>query len=368
VSAHRHQHAAHIGVVDDGAGRRQRTVHRAALHAVTRVLDSLLVSAFGQRDALHAHAETRGVHHDEHVFQAAVFLANQRGSSTAVVAELQHRGRAGLDAQLVLDADAVHIVARAVRHHLWAQEQADALHALGRPCHARKHQVDDVVRHVVFAVGDEDLGAEKLEGAIRLRLCARAHGGQVRASLRLSQVHRARPRAFDHLGNEDRLLFVVAGGQQRLDGAVCQQRAQRKAEVGAVDHFAASSTNQLGQTLTAEFHRVLQALPATFGELPEGRLEAWRGRDHTVLERRRLLVAGPVQRCHHAFVELGAFLEHSNSCVVAGVFEPGQRGHSVNAGQLLHHEEHVLHRGSVCHVSSPDEKRAPDSAIKGALA
>jgi hypothetical protein len=101
-----------------------------------------------------------------------------------VVAVLQHGGGAGLDAQLVLDGDAVHVVARAqaavgVDQELRADEQADALHALGRAGHAGQHQVDDVVRHVVLAVGDEDLGAEELVvpsgcGSARVRTSARS--------------------------------------------------------------------------------------------------------------------------------------------------------------------------------------------------
>ena len=59
-------------------------------------------------------------------------------------------------------------------------EQADALHALGRAGHARQHQVDDVLGHVVLAVGDEDLGAEDACsvpsgcGSARVRTSARS--------------------------------------------------------------------------------------------------------------------------------------------------------------------------------------------------
>jgi hypothetical protein len=83
------------------------------LHAVAGVLHGLLVGALGNRNALHAHGVARGVHHDEHVFEATVFFAHQVAHGTAVVAKLQHGRGAGLDAQLVLDADAVRVVARA---------------------------------------------------------------------------------------------------------------------------------------------------------------------------------------------------------------------------------------------------------------
>ena len=182
----------------------------------------------------------------------------------------------------------------------------------------------DVLGHVVLAVGDEDLGAEDLVAAVGLRLGARAHRRQVAAGLRLGQVHRAGPLAGDHLRDVGCLLLGRAGGQQRLDRAVGQQRAQREAHVGAVEHLDAGRADGLGQALAAEVGRVLQALPAAFAELAEGLLEAGRGGDHAVLPRRRVLVAFPVQRREHAFVELGAFLEHRLRGVVAGLLEAGQ--------------------------------------------
>ena len=67
VGTHGHEHAAHIGVVNDGCRGFDGAVHRAALHTVTGVLGGFLVSPLGNRDALHTHRVTGGVHHDEHV-------------------------------------------------------------------------------------------------------------------------------------------------------------------------------------------------------------------------------------------------------------------------------------------------------------
>jgi hypothetical protein len=203
LRAHAHQHAAHVRVMDDG-DRAARAGQVARLHAVLCVAHRLLVRALGQADALHADAEARRVHHDEHVFEAAVFLADQRADRAAVIAELQHRGRAGLDAELVFDRHAMRVVARAQRtvgvdQELRHDEQRDALHARRRVRRARQHEVDDVLGHVVFAVGDEDLGAEDLIGAVALRLGAGAHGGQVGAGLRFGQVHGAGPFAGDQV-------------------------------------------------------------------------------------------------------------------------------------------------------------------------
>ena len=109
---------------------------------------------------------------------------------------------------------AVHVVAlaeRAVRvdQELRHDEQRDALHAFGRVRRAREHQVDDVLGHVVLAVGDEDLLCRRSCSAVALRLGARAHQREVGAGLRLGQVHRAGPLARDHLRQVRRLQLVA---------------------------------------------------------------------------------------------------------------------------------------------------------------
>ncbi len=271
-----------------------------------------------------------------------------------VVAVLQHgRGR-GLDPHLVLDAHAVHIVARAQRSILVDQElghheQADALDALGRPGHAGQHQMDDVLGHVVLAIGDEDLGAEDLVAAIGLRIGLGAHQGQVGAGLGLGQVHGAGPLAGHQLLEIGGLELIASGRQQGLDGAVGQQRAQRKAQVGAVEHFHAGRANRLGQALASKILRMLQALPAAFGVLAKGLLEARRGGDHAVLEAGRRHVARQVQRCHHAFAQLGAFLQHGLGRLQASLLETGQLRHLVDLRQMLHGEQHVFEGSRVSH-------------------
>ena len=105
-----------------GRAAGDRAVDRARLHALLGERRRLLVGALGDGDALHADRVARRVHHDEHVLEAAVLLADQGAdrartveARAAVVAELQHRRRARLDAELVLDADAPGVVARAER-------------------------------------------------------------------------------------------------------------------------------------------------------------------------------------------------------------------------------------------------------------
>ena len=113
------------------------------------------------------------------MYQAAVLLADQPTTGSGAVhvarrravAELQHRGRARLDAHLVLDADAqtslrAPRLPSALTFELGHDEQRMPFTPSGASVSAREHQMDDVLGHVVLAVGDEDLGAEDLEAAV----------------------------------------------------------------------------------------------------------------------------------------------------------------------------------------------------------
>ena len=149
----------------------------AALLAFAGKAERLLVGALAERDALQADAEAGFVHHDEHVFEAAIRLAEQVADRPAIIAIGHDAGRAGVDAELVFDRDAPGVVARAERavgihQELGHQEHRDALDPGWRIRQAGEHEVDDVVRHVVVAVGDEDLLAEDLVAAVGLRLGA----------------------------------------------------------------------------------------------------------------------------------------------------------------------------------------------------
>ena len=246
-----------------------------------------------------------------------------------------------------------------VDEELRHDEQADALHALRRADDARQHEMDDVLGHVVLAVGDEDLRAEELVAAVAERLGARAHEREIGAGLRLGEVHRAGPLAGDHLREEALLLLGRAGREQGLDRAVGQQRAEREAQVGAVDHLDAGGADRLRQALAAELDRMLQALPAAFAELPERLLEAGRRRHGAVVPGRRVDVAFAVERRQHLAAEARAFLEHGLRRLEAGVLEAGQLRDRFEIGELLHAEQHVLDGRGVAHgMSSLGARRA----------
>ena len=73
----------------------------AALHTVLGEVAGLLIGPLSDAHALHADGQTRRVHHDEHVFDAAIFLADQEGLGPTVIAIGHHSGRARMHAHLV---------------------------------------------------------------------------------------------------------------------------------------------------------------------------------------------------------------------------------------------------------------------------
>ena len=109
--AHGHEHAFDIGVMNDGGRCVHAAIDWAALHTVFSVLNCFLIGTLCNGNALNANGITRSVHHDEHVFKATVFLAYQIADSAAMITILKYSSWAGLDAHLVLNADAVNIVA-----------------------------------------------------------------------------------------------------------------------------------------------------------------------------------------------------------------------------------------------------------------
>ena len=76
----------------------------AALLALLREGQRLLVGAVGDADAFEANAEARLVHHREHADHALVFLADQVADRAALIAHGHGAGRRSVHAELVLDA------------------------------------------------------------------------------------------------------------------------------------------------------------------------------------------------------------------------------------------------------------------------
>ena len=110
-----HQHATNIGVHEDRVGLLFglcRTGQGAALAPIERIGHCVLVSHFGLAEALDPHAETRGVHHDEHGGKTLVLLADEPALRAIVI---EHAGGIAVNAHLVFDRTADNAVALADR-------------------------------------------------------------------------------------------------------------------------------------------------------------------------------------------------------------------------------------------------------------
>ena len=153
---HGHEHAAHVRMLDDC---RHAVYARApALFAFLGEGMRLLKRAFGDRHTLHADMDPGVVHHREHAGEAPVFLADEPARGAARLAIGHDAGRAAVNPEFLLDADAFDVVAFAERtvlvdQEFRHQEQRNALGAGRRIRQTRQHQMDDVFGQVVFAVG-----------------------------------------------------------------------------------------------------------------------------------------------------------------------------------------------------------------------
>ena len=252
--------------MDDGIAL--LTLQRRALNPVTGVGDSLLIGAVRHGKSLQADIETCRVHHQEHTVEAAVLLAQQIADGTLVLTILQYCRRRGLDSHLLFDREAMHFVPLAdatilvdqeFRHH----EQRYAFHARRRVGKTGQHQMNNILAHIVLAIGDVDLLAANAV-VITFRCRRGAERGKVCSGLRLGQVHRAGPLTGIQLRQICRFLLFAADHLQRMDRPLGQKLAERKAHIRAVPHFIDGGADTLWQSLSAIFGISIKPDPAAF--------------------------------------------------------------------------------------------------------
>ena len=214
----------------------------ASLLAFHRIAQCLLVGAFGNRHALHTHQKARVVHHREHAGKAPVLLPDQIANGPALFAISHGAGWAAVNAELVLKANALGIIAVAqravfVHQEFWHHEKRDAARArrcIGKP---GQHQMDNIVRHVVVAIGDENFGARDEIGSVILRHCLGLQSVEVGTRLRLCQVHGAGPLTRDEFWQIGLTLCVGAMNTYGFNDTLGEDRAKTKRQTGSVPHL-----------------------------------------------------------------------------------------------------------------------------------
>jgi hypothetical protein len=221
---HPQQHPLHVRMVDD----RHRTLHRRhrrlALYARAGPLRGALEGALADRIPLAPHRQARAVHHDEHVSEAAPRLPHEVGDGPVPFTEGEYAGGTRVDAELVFDRQAAHLVALpegaiGADHELRHDEQRDALDAGGCAVEAAEHHMDGVRGEVVIAPGDEDLLAREAI-VITLGRGPGAHLAKIRAGLGLGEHHGAGPLTAHHLRQVLLLLCRGAAQFQRVHRTV----------------------------------------------------------------------------------------------------------------------------------------------------
>ena len=318
----------------------------AALLPIAGIAQGLLVGPLGDAEALHADQNAGVVHHREHAGHAVALATDQAALGAAVVAVGHHRRGRAVDAELVLDRGAAQVVAGAeaairIDQVLRHQEQADALGAGRRAGQTGEHHVNDVLRQIVLAVGDENLLAGDAV-MLAVALGAGLQRADIGAGLRLGQVHGARPFAGDQLGQVERLLLLRAVALQELDGALGQQWAEREGHVGRLPHLLHGQRQGPGQALAAIVRIEGQGIPAALHEGPVSLYGAVRGSHHAVLEAAALLVACLIDGCQDLAGDLAGLREDRLDQIRSGFLEARKRRDPVEVGDLAQGEAHVI--------------------------
>ena len=258
-----------------------------------------------------------------------------------------------MDAHLVFDGTASDGIARTqrtivVHDELRHDEQADALHAVRRARRLGQHEVDDVVRQVMLAGRNEDLGAGDRPAAIGVRLGARADQAEISAALRLGQVHGAGPTALHHVGQPPGLLLGRAHHLDRRLRAFRQAGIHAERHVGGGNELLHHRADGVGQALAAMTFIGNQAAPAAVAELLVGLRKAIRRRHAAIsVTGAALAVTGQIERRQHFAAEFAALVQHGLDQIGRDGFEAGHMGLVVEAGHGLQHEQRVFYRGAI---------------------
>ena len=247
-----------------------------SLSALQRESQGLAPCVFRHAHALHAHVQPCVVHHHEHLGQTAVTFADQPAPRSL---ERQRNRWRAMQPHLVFQSGGEDGVAPAVLKHLGHEEQRQAPRAGRRVRRARKHQMNDVLRQIVLAEGDEDLLSRKPPRAVRVWLGHGAYGGEVGTRLRLGQAHRPGPVAGDHVWQIPALQLFGAERGDCLAGALGEQGAQAEGHGRGIPDLLQRHRQGQGHALSAMFRIARRCRPAGLAKGGIGLLPARRHGD-----------------------------------------------------------------------------------------
>src|SRR6478752_4558464 len=146
---------------------------------------------------------------------------------------------------------------------------------LGRVRQSGEDEMNDVLRDVVLAPGDEYLRSGQAI-VVAVRLCPRAHCGEVGACLRLGQVHGSSPLASDHLRQEALLERIRCMIHKCLNGPHAKHLAQREGQIRGFPHLGYRARHHRWHSLAADVGAGWHRVPAAVDKLLISRGEAVR--------------------------------------------------------------------------------------------
>ena len=163
--------------------------------------------------------------------------------------KVQHAGRGGLDAHLVLDGCRIYCVALtqlAVFEDQGArnEEQADSFHPGRGAVLAREHHVNDIFRQVMITGGDENLGPGDLKAAVTIGHCLGVQQPQVGATVGLGEAHGAGPCACHHVGQIPVFQSIRCLRCEQMVRAVRQFCIQLERDIAGPQHFVDQELKQ----------------------------------------------------------------------------------------------------------------------------
>ena len=187
-----------------------------------------------------------------------------------------------MDAHLLLEADTAHAIAHAgiaglVEKEFRDEEKRDAFRAGRGVRQAGKDEMDDVLSHVVIAPGDEYLLAGNRIATVCIRDRSGLERADITASLGLGEVHRAGPLTGHEFRQIGSALGIGPVGEQRLDGAEREHRAEAKRHICTMEHLHHAEGERFRQSLPAPVLGRGKAHPTAFNERFIGFGKTWRG-------------------------------------------------------------------------------------------
>ncbi len=219
--------------------------------------------------------------------------------------------------------------------------------------------MDDVLRHLVIAIGNKDLLANDAV-MIAIRFRPGLQGTEIGAGLRLSEIHRAGPTPGDQRRQIFRFLGRAAMDLQRFDGPLRQQRTEREGHVGGIPDFLQGRGQGPGHTLAAISRIEGDRVPAGLGELPIGLGDTSRHHDLAINQANTFLVTDGIEWRQHDRSKFGGLFQNRIAGLGAGLFIAGQLGDRFQPGNMLKGKANIGERcGIGWHCRHPQSTAPP---------